>query len=97
MPSSLENKVIKFVHLSLGHARSEKFIVGIAYTFYVKNLGRKVRKILSYCDICQHVKYPNRSYEIEIRSPLPRKATGTYVSWIFMASSQLDTAMYSTF
>ena len=74
LPSSLENKVIKFVHFSLGHAGSEKCIAEIAHTFYVKNLGRKVRKILFCCDVCQHVKHPNRSYEIESRSHLPEKS-----------------------
>jgi hypothetical protein len=53
LPSSLENKVIKFVLLCLGHAGSEKCIAEIAHTFYVKNLSRKVRKILSCCDVCQ--------------------------------------------
>jgi len=72
LPSSLENKVIKFVHLSLGHAGSEKCAAEIAHTFYVKNLGKKARKILS-CDFCQRVKHPNRSYEIESRSHLPKQ------------------------
>jgi len=53
LPSSLENKVIKFVHFSWGHAASEKCVGEIAHTFYVKNLGRKVRKISSCCDVCQ--------------------------------------------
>ena len=73
LPFNLENKVVKFVHLSLGHAGSEKCIAEIAHTFYVKNLGRKVRKILSCCDVCQQVKHPNRSYETESRSHLPKK------------------------
>jgi hypothetical protein len=73
LPSSLENKVIKFVHLSLGHAGSEKCIAEIAHTFYIKNLGQKVKKALSCCDICQRVKHPNRAYEVEIRSHLPTK------------------------
>jgi hypothetical protein len=72
LPSSLENKVIKFVHLSLGHAGSEKCAAEIAHTFYVKNLGKKARKILS-CDFCQRVKHPNRSYEFDSRSHLPKK------------------------
>jgi len=58
--SSLENKVIKFVHLSLGHAGSEKCIAEIARTFYVKNFGRKARKILFCCDVCQRVKTPKQ-------------------------------------
>ena len=74
LPSSLKNKVIKFVHFSLGQAGSEKCIAEIAHTFYVKNLGRKVRKILSCYDVCQCVKHPNRSYEIESRIHLPKKS-----------------------
>jgi hypothetical protein len=73
LPSSLENKIIKFVHLSLVHAGSEKCIAEIAHTFYIKNLGRKVRKVLSCCDVCQRVKHPNRAYEIESRIHLPTK------------------------
>jgi hypothetical protein len=73
LPLSLENKVIKFVHFSLGHAGSEKCIAEITHIFHVKNLGRKLRKILSCCDICQRVKHPNRSYETESRSHLPKK------------------------
>jgi hypothetical protein len=73
LPSILENKIIKFAHLSLGHAESENCIANIAHAFYVKNLDRKVRKILSCCDVCQRVQHPNRSYEIESRSHLPKK------------------------
>ena len=92
----LQNKVIKFVHFSLGHAGSEKCIAEIAHAFYVKNLGRKVRKILSCCDVCQSVKHRNRSYEIERGSHLP-ESQGNYAPWIFMASSQLGVAVYGTF
>jgi hypothetical protein len=70
---SLENKVIKFIRFSLGHAGREKCIAEIAHIFYVKNLSRKMRKILSCCIIYQHVKHSNRSYEIESRSYLPKK------------------------
>ena len=76
LPSSLENKVIKFVHQCLGHAGSDKCIAEIAHTFYIKNLGRKVRKILSCCDTCQRVKHPNRAYEVESRSHMPTKPGG---------------------
>jgi hypothetical protein len=71
LPASLENKVIKFVHAISGHQGTDKCMKQIAYSFYVKNLGRKVRKFISCCDICQRVKHPNRSYEIEARSHLP--------------------------
>ena len=94
LPFNLENKVVKFVHFSLGHAESEKCIAEIAHTFYVKNLGRKMRKILSCCDVCQQVKHPNRSYEIESRSHLPENPGDICA---FMASFQLGAAVYGTF
>jgi hypothetical protein len=95
-PSSLENTFIKFLHLFLGHARNEACIAEIAYTFYIKNLGRKFRKILSYCDVCQRVKHPDRYYEIENRSHLPKKP-GDLCALDFLASSQVGGAVYGTF
>jgi hypothetical protein len=70
LPASSEASVIKFVHASLGHLESEKCIAQIANTFLVKNLGRKFQKLISYCDICQRVKHPNHSFQIESRSHL---------------------------
>lgn len=45
----------------------------IAHSFYVKNLARKVRRFVASCVICQKVKHPNRSYDTQIRSHLPRE------------------------
>jgi transposase InsO family protein len=45
----------------------------IAQTFHLKSLGRKVRKYVAHCDICQRVKHPNRAYEIEKLSHLPTR------------------------
>ncbi|PNF28365.1 hypothetical protein B7P43_G17307 [Cryptotermes secundus] len=45
----------------------------ISHSFCLKNLGRKVRRVVAHCDICQRVKHPNRAYEIESRSHLPTK------------------------
>jgi transposase InsO family protein len=72
LPSSLENKVISCVHRSSGHQGTDRCMHDIALTFYVRSLGRKVRKLVSRCDVCQRVKHPNRSYEIESRSHLPK-------------------------
>jgi transposase InsO family protein len=73
LPSGLENRVIHFVHTSSGHQGTDRCMHDIALTFYVRSLGRKVRKFVSRCDVCQRVKHPNRSYEIESRSHLPTK------------------------
>jgi hypothetical protein len=70
---TLETKVINFGHRTLGHAGSDKTLKAIALSFYVKNLGRKVRKTLSHCETCQQVKSPNRSLEFEPRAHLPDK------------------------
>lgn len=48
LPASLEKKNITFVHALLGHAASDKCIAQLANTFCIKNIGRKVRKIISW-------------------------------------------------
>jgi hypothetical protein len=73
LPSSLERKVLSYVHTSAGHQGTDRCKHDVALTFYMRSLGRKVRKFVSHCDICQRVKHPNRSYEIESRSHLPAK------------------------
>jgi transposase InsO family protein len=71
VPTALETDVIRFVHKSTGHSGTEKCMGHISHTFYIKNLGRKVRKLIAGCDICQRTKHPNRSYAVETRSHLP--------------------------
>jgi hypothetical protein len=46
----------KFLVAPLG---TEKFTAEIANSFTVKELGRKVRSVISHCEICQKVKHPN--------------------------------------
>jgi transposase InsO family protein len=58
-------------HTSLGHAGSDKCIAQLDSTFFIKNVRRKIRKILSYCDTCQRVKYPTRNVRVESRNHLP--------------------------
>jgi hypothetical protein len=71
LPKNLQYRVISYVHALLGHQGTEKCVYHFSYSFYIKNLGRKVRKYVSHCDVCQHVKLPNRAYEIETQSHLP--------------------------
>jgi hypothetical protein len=73
LPAHLERPVIKFIHTSYGHSGTDKCVSIIADSFYVKNLGRKVRQLLASCEVCQLVKQPNRSYDIEFTSHCPRK------------------------
>jgi hypothetical protein len=40
---------------------------------YTKLWKKKLRKFVSHCDMCQSVKRPNRAYEVEGLSHLPKK------------------------
>jgi hypothetical protein len=73
LPKNLEYRVISYAHMLLGHQGTDKCMYHLSHSFYIKNLGRKVRKYVSHCDLCQRVKHPNRAYEIEARSHLPVK------------------------
>jgi hypothetical protein len=68
----LEQKVMKFVHTSLGHLRSDKCYAEIKDTFYFRNLGRKLRKFITACDLCQQAKHMNRAYDVAERH-LPKR------------------------
>jgi hypothetical protein len=73
LPGPLESRVIRYLHTLLGHSGTDKCMQQIAHTFHLKSLGRKVRKFVAHCDICQRVKHPNRSYEMEKLSHLPNR------------------------
>ena len=73
VPSQLEHRVIRYVHTLLGHQGTDKCMLQIEQSFHLKSLGRKVRKYVAHCDICQRAKHPNRAYEIEKLSHLPKK------------------------
>jgi hypothetical protein len=74
LPAELEDAVIQFVHTSLGHLGTEERVYQISHTCHVRNLGWKVRKLIPHCDICQRVKHPNRRFETEWRSHMPKTA-----------------------
>jgi hypothetical protein len=79
--AELEDQIINYVHCALGQPGTEKCMYQISHTFHVNNLGRKVRRLISRCDICQRVKHPDRSYEtksscqelcgVDLYGPLP--------------------------
>jgi transposase InsO family protein len=73
LPKGLELSVLEYVHQSLGHAGTDKCVSHIKAMFYIKNLGRKVRRYVATCDVCQKVKHPNWAANIEPLSHLPQK------------------------
>jgi hypothetical protein len=73
LPAQLERKLFKYVHLSLGHVGVDKCVEEIKYVFYIKGLGRKMRKFIAYCDMCQRTKHPNRATDVEERHHFPKK------------------------
>ncbi|PNF18243.1 hypothetical protein B7P43_G16458 [Cryptotermes secundus] len=73
LPRQLEYMVINYVHTLLGHQGTDKCMYQISQSFYLKSLGRKVRKYVAHCDICQRANHPNKAYEIERISHLPTR------------------------
>lgn len=73
LPDNLESRIFKYVHLSLGHVGVDKCLEEIKCCFHVRNLGRKLRKFIACCDVCQKTKHPNRSVDIEEKHHLPKK------------------------
>jgi transposase InsO family protein len=69
----LEEKLITYVHLEKGHAGTDKCVRSINAMFHLKNLGRKTRKLLALCEVCQKVKFPNWKYDVETRPHLPER------------------------
>jgi hypothetical protein len=72
VPTGLVPDLVNFVHQSFGHSGVNKCLPLIADSLYIKNLGRKIRKILACCEICQRVKFPNRLKTVKTRSHCPR-------------------------
>jgi hypothetical protein len=69
IPKSMEIQIINY---TLGHQGTDKCISHIIQSFYIRNLGRKIRRFITCCDTCQKVKHPNRAYEIDTFSHLPK-------------------------
>jgi hypothetical protein len=73
LPECLEQKVMKFVHTSLGHLGSDKCYAQIKDAFHFRNLGRKLRKFIAACDLCQRTKHLNRAYDVVEKHHLPKR------------------------
>ena len=63
-----------FVHTSLGHLGSDKCHAEIEGTFHFRCLGRKLRKFIAACDLCQQTKHMNRAYDVAERHHLPERS-----------------------
>jgi hypothetical protein len=80
VPAELEVGLIKYVHKSVGHLGAEKCMAHIGHSFYVKNLGRKARKVIATCDTCQLWK----------RGATCLQNQENYVRWIYMVPCQCN-------
>ena len=65
IPISIEDDVIRMYHESLGHSGADRVCLTIEQDFYIKKLGKKVRKIVSNCELCQKAKPMNVKFDIE--------------------------------
>lgn len=41
LPNNIEQKIVKHVHLTLGHFGVDKYSEEIKYVFHIKDIGRK--------------------------------------------------------
>jgi hypothetical protein len=73
LPDGLERKIFEFVHFALGHLGVDKCSEEIKFVFHARNLGRKLRKFIACCDICQRTKHPNRSFTVEEKHHFPKE------------------------
>jgi len=69
----LEVKIFRFVHHTLGHLGVDKCLEEIRYVFQVRDLGKKLRRFITSCDVFQRVKQPNRSFTIEEKHHFPTR------------------------
>jgi hypothetical protein len=69
LPNNLEKKIFNYVHLSLGHLIVDKCLE----VFHDKDLGRKPRKFIVCCDVCQKTKHSNSSVDIKEKHHFPKK------------------------
>jgi len=67
----LEAKIFRFVHKTLGPLGVHKCLEEIRYVFQVRDLGKKLRRFIASCDVCQRVKHPNTSFTIEEKLHFP--------------------------
>lgn len=58
------------MHTSISRLGTEKSMAEIGNSFKVKGLGRKVRRVISHCEIYQTVKHANCSYATGVSSHL---------------------------
>jgi hypothetical protein len=51
----------------------DKCMSQIGHSLHMKNLGRKIRKFIACCDLCQTAKHPTQSNAINEKHHLPTK------------------------
>jgi len=69
----LVQKLMLFIHASLGHLGSDKCNAEIKDAFHFRGLSRKLRKLIAACDICQRTKHINRAYDVAEKHHLPQR------------------------
>ena len=72
LPTSLEAKIFRFLHHTLGHLGVDKCLEEIRYMFQVRDIGKKLTRLTDSCDVCQRVKDPE-SFTIEEKHHFPTR------------------------
>ena len=63
LPVHVVPEVVLYLHQELGHAGTTKTYTILVQYFYCKNLYKRIKRVVTSCDICQKTKCPNRKYD----------------------------------
>lgn len=92
IPKVWVDKLVIHVHKANGHFGEKKTLWLLQSSYYWSGMAKRVRKLVSCCELCQKTKFPNRSWEgqwcailpknplelfaIDLYGPLPRSSGG---------------------
>ena len=62
LPTCLIAKIFRFVHHTLGHLGVDKCLEEIRYVLQVRDLGKKLRRLIASYDVYQRVKHPQQVF-----------------------------------
>ena len=68
LPSCMIDELIWECHLSLGHAGFKKCHLALTESFIGKGLAKRMKRLLSTCDLCQKCKHPNLATRVEMQT-----------------------------
>lgn len=73
VPGMIQEKLMWYIHHLSGHFGARKCFWQARRFFYWKNMEKHFKKVISTCELCQKVKFPNMSYAGVLQPILPEE------------------------